>query len=70
MAKSWVETVARAEPIAWNAALLGAKTVISFAASRGWTRLALTSAPDTADKPAADAVEERLVGRVKTSLIT
>lgn len=44
--------------MAWKAALLGAKTVTSFAESSVFTRFALLRAPAAALRPAATAVLE------------
>ena len=59
-----------ADPIASNAALLGAKTVKSLAPSMVSTRLAVVRAPATALRPAATAVVEIFWGIVSTLSMT
>lgn len=65
-AKSAVEMFARAEPMRWKAALLGAKMVTSARASTAETRLVLVRAPARELRPAATAVEDAFPGIVRT----
>ncbi len=59
----------RAEPMAWNAALLGAKMVRSLASSMASTKFACIRAPAVSLRPASTAVMEALAGRVRTWLM-
>jgi len=56
----------RAEPMAWNAALEGAKTVTSLRESTAPTSLAAVRAPAREVRFAATAVVLMLGGRVRT----
>lgn len=66
LASCEVVKLGRAEPIAWNAELLGAKIVTSDKESTVSTSLARVKAPATPLKPALMAVSETLSGIVKT----
>ena len=59
-----------AEPMAWKAALLGTKAVISMAESTASTSLVPIRAPAAALRPAASAVAEMLRGTVRTVSMT
>lgn len=67
MSASWVIVkLGKADPIAWNAELLGAKIVTSLRESRVSTSSARVKAPAIPLKPAATAVLETFCGTVKT----